>query len=67
MEHWDWDYVIDWDEQWSIEIEIMRLIGKYNGELGLRLCNWLGSAMEHRDWDYVIDWEVQWSIGIKIM
>ena len=81
MEHWDWDYVIDWEVQWS------------NGALGLRLCNWLGSTMEHWDWDYVIDWEVgtlrlcnwlgitmehwdrdyvidwevQWSIGIEIM
>ena len=63
MEHWDWDYVIDWEVQWSIGIEIMN----YNGALGLRLCNWLGSTMEHWDWDYVIDWEVQWSIGIEIM
>ena len=42
------------------------LIGKYNGALGLRLCNWSGSTMEHWDWDYVIDWawEVcKWSIG----
>ena len=54
MEHWDWDYVIG-------------LGSKYNGALGLRLCNWLGSTMEHWDWDYVIDWEVQWSIGIEIM
>ena len=58
MEHWDWDYVIDY---------VIELIGKYNGALGLRLCNWLGSTMEHWDWDYVIDWEVQWSIGIEIM
>ena len=67
MEHWDGDYVIDWEVQWSIGIEIMQLIGKYKGGLGLRLCNWLGSTMEHWDWDYVIDWEVQWSIGIAIM
>ena len=23
MEHWDWDYVIDWEVQWSIVIEIV--------------------------------------------
>ena len=76
MEHWDWDYVIDWEVQWSIWDYVIEgstmdyeyvLIGKYNGALGLRLCNWLGSTMEHWDWDYVIDWEVQWSIGIEIM
>ena len=60
MEHWDWDYVIDWEVahwDWDYVMEV----------LGLRLCNWLGSTMEHWDWDYVIDWEVQWSIGIEIM
>ena len=67
MEHWDWDYVIDWEVKWSIGIEIMKLIGKYNGALGLRLCNSLGSTIEDWDWVYVIDWEVQWSIGIEIM
>ena len=67
MEDWDWGYVIDWEVQWRIGIEIMQLIGKYNGALGLKLCNWLGSIMEHRDWDYVIDREVQWSIGVEIM
>ena len=49
MEHWDWDY--DWEvEAWDYVID-----RKYNGALGLRLCNWLGSTMEHWDWDYVID------------
>ena len=76
MEHWDWDYVIDWKYNGALGlrlcnwlqrriVEIMQW--KYNGALGLRLCNWLGSTMEHWDWDYVIDWEVQWSIGIEIM
>ena len=67
MEHWDWDYVIDWEVQWSSGIEIMYLIGKYNGAVGLRLCNWLGSTMEHWEWDDIIDREVQWSIEIEIM
>ena len=67
MEHWDWDYVIDWEVQWSIGIDIMQLIENYNGALGLRLCNWLESTMENWDWGYVIVWDVQWSIGIEIM
>ena len=67
MENCGWDYVIEWELQRRIAIEIMQLSGKYNGALGLRLCNWLGSTIEHWEWDYIIDWEVQWSIEIEIM
>ena len=37
MEHWDWDYVIDWEVQWSIGIEYYVIDWEVQWSIGIAI------------------------------